>query len=229
MFRGPRRRLPSAALAAATLVATLTTGVLTAAPASAATSSRPSRAAAESSFGAKINASRHTRHNARLTRSTPLNTVARRWAAHLASTGRLEHNPKVWSQVKGWRYLAENVGVGSDVSGLHSAFMHSTGHRVNILTSRHTQVGIGVAYGHGRMWVVEVFERPLVTTTKRVPATISLGSRGSVVRKAQVKLHVPASGYFNHATWRKVRSYQWQHRIKVTGRLDPLTRRRLGV
>ncbi|GAB3597974.1 hypothetical protein GCM10027446_27050 [Angustibacter peucedani] len=227
MFRVTRRLPFGASLAGAAVVATLVGGVLVPAPAQAATST-PSRASAESDFAGRINASRSAADHAALVRSTGLNTVARAWAAHLASTGRLEHNPKVWSQVKGWRYLAENVGVGSDVASLHSAFMHSSGHKANILGTRYTRVGVGVAYGHGRTWVVEVFERPLVSRTW-TPPTISYGQKGPAVRNAQVKLRVKATGYFNRTTWHSVRSYQWQHRMKVTGRLDPPTRKRLHV
>jgi uncharacterized protein YkwD len=152
-----RRSRVTGAVTGLVLAASVAMGV-GAAPAQAST--RPSTTAAQRTFVRDINSARHHVHRSTLRTDATLTKVARRWAQHLASSGVLKHNPHVTSQVRGWRYLGENVGDGGTVGSLHSAFMHSAPHRANVLSKRYTRVGVGVAYGHGRMWVVEVFERP---------------------------------------------------------------------
>ena len=135
------------------LLASLLTGLATAAPASAA----PSVTSAERAFVSSINGYRRASHRTQLRTSPTLTLVARRWAQSMARSNRLAHNPRVTRQVHSWRYLGENVGVGGSTSSLHRAFMRSAPHRANLLSTRYTHVGVGVAYAHGRMWVVEVF------------------------------------------------------------------------
>src|SRR5690606_37465102 len=65
-----------------------------------------------------------------------------------------------------WLSLAENVGRGWDVDGLHNAFMKSAAHRANILDATWDYIGIGVVVdGRGEMWVTINF----VDTTVPVP------------------------------------------------------------
>jgi hypothetical protein len=100
--------------------------------------------------------------------SSDLTAVARRWAAHMAAHHRLEHNPNFAGQVCCWTRLGENVGVGSTVSQIHRAFMASSPHRANILSTSYTQVGIGTARGSdGKLYVDELFRRP----TRAAPRT----------------------------------------------------------
>ena len=224
----PRRsRRTSAVVAVLAVLASMVTALAAATPAQAA----PSTRSAERAFVNSINASRHASHRSRLATSGSLTTVARAWARSLARSGHLAHNPRITRQVRGWHYLGENVGVGGTVSSLHSAFMHSPAHRANVVSTRYTRIGVGVAYGHGRMWVVEVFDRPAQSarSTHRAPRTIGYGSRGTTVKKVQRKLHVRATGYFGPVTLRHVRAYQKRHHLHVTGRLDSATRHRLHV
>jgi uncharacterized protein YkwD len=228
--RAPRttRRRTSAAFAVLTVVAAVLTGLLTAAPAQAATSSTST----ERAFVSGINAARRASHRPQLSMSSQLTAVARSWAGSMARSNRLAHNPRVTAQVRSWRYLGENVGVGSTTSSLHQAFMGSAPHRANVLSSRYTRVGVGVAYGQGRMWVVEVFERPsghVSRTSSRTTRTIGYGSRGATVARLQRKLHVRPTGYFGPVTRAKVKAYQKRHHLRVSGRLDRPTRHRLGL
>jgi uncharacterized protein YkwD len=85
-----------------------------------------------------------------------LNRKAQSWAAYLASVGRLAHSDLRSGVPSGWRSLAENVGMGASISDVHARFMASGGHRSNILGGFNF-VGTGVARGHGRVWVVQVF------------------------------------------------------------------------
>ncbi|QYG93989.1 DUF4214 domain-containing protein [Iamia sp. SCSIO 61187] len=83
--------------------------------------------------------------------------VSRAWAANLARTGTLAHNPSYVGQiaryVPDWQKMTENVGYASTASRLHQAYMDSPGHRANILDRSVQRVGIGcVRDANGRMW-----------------------------------------------------------------------------
>ncbi len=223
----PRRLSVTTSLALLAVLASLLTGLATAAPASAA----PSVTSAERAFVSSINGYRRASHRTQLRTSPALTLVARRWAQSMARSNRLAHNPRVTRQVRSWRYLGENVGVGGSTSTLHRAFVRSAPHRANLLSSRYTHVGVGVAYARGRMWVVEVFERPAAAVSRsahRTP-TIGYGARGTTVKKIQRKLHVRPTGFYGTVTRSRVKAFQKRHRLHVTGKVDPTTRRRLGI
>lgn len=95
--------------------------------------------------------------------------VATRHAQRMASEGRLYHNPSLTSEVSGWQRLTENVGTGPAVGEVHDAFMASSSHRANILDGRVTEVGVGVAWSDGRLWVSQVFRLPDGSTTPPAP------------------------------------------------------------
>ena len=87
-------------------------------------------------------------------------TVARRHAARMASQKRIFHNSNLPREVSGWRAIGENVGMGSDVTPIHNAFMKSTSHRANILDRGFAEVGMGTATdSNGRLYVVQVFRQ----------------------------------------------------------------------
>ncbi|MGN6300042.1 MAG: CAP domain-containing protein [Angustibacter sp.] len=111
-------------------------------------------------FVSSINSARRAAGLAPLSSSGTLTSVARSWAASMAASHQLAHNPRLTSQVSGWKVLGENVGTGGSATAIHSAFMASAPHRANILSSRYSQVGVGVATGGGQLWVVEVFRLP---------------------------------------------------------------------
>lgn len=82
---------------------------------------------------------------------------ADRWSAQMAATGRMQHSRQQFTTDATW--AAENVGytTNRDARELHEGFMASSTHRDNILDSRATFVGLGVAEGHGRLWVTHQF------------------------------------------------------------------------
>ncbi len=59
-------------------------------------------------------------------------------------------------------YIAENIAVGKDSATIHSAWMHSPGHRANILNPRITAVGIAVVRGTSGLFAVEDFSEAFV-------------------------------------------------------------------
>jgi Cysteine-rich secretory protein family len=108
-------------------------------------------------FVSDTNSARSAHGTKALATSSDLTSIAQHWAQQMADSGELSHNPKLTSQVGHWQKLGENVGYGPDVETIQDAFMHSAGHRANILDPDFTQVGIGVVVKDGVVWVSEVF------------------------------------------------------------------------
>ena len=57
--------------------------------------------------------------------------------------------------------IAENIAVGRDPDAIHDAWMHSPGHRENILNPEVTAVGIAAVKGSGGLFAVQDFSRPV--------------------------------------------------------------------
>jgi uncharacterized protein YkwD len=112
-------------------------------------------------FVAQINGDRAMYHHRSLTVTSALTGSAQRWAASMARSSALAHNPNLATSITGWQYLGENVGVGYHIGDLKHAFWQSTGHRANMLDTDYTQVGVAVVYINGKVWVAEEFSRPL--------------------------------------------------------------------
>lgn len=228
--RRARRRLVGGLLAVAVAVTTFA-GLAGASSAAASTDGD------ESGFVASVNAARRTAGRPTYAVSADLTSVARRWAQSMAAGGSLRHNPNLAGQVSGWRFVGENVGVGYDVGGLHRAFMASPAHRANVLDADFSQVGIGVAYGGGRLWVAEVFRKPTATAAasairrpSRSTATVyRVGSRGTVVIAIQHRVGVPADGRYGRLTATGVMRWQRAHHQRVTGVVTPGGRRAMRV
>ena len=116
---------------------------------------------AEADFVGRINDARSSRGIGALSVDSELTGIARRWSQRMADEQSLSHNPNLAREVtQDWEKLAENVGLGSNVAGIHDAFMNSSAHRANILDTSLTHVGVGVVVdGSGQLWVTEVFMR----------------------------------------------------------------------
>ena len=115
-------------------------------------------AGSSSAFVAQINSLRAARGLPALAVNGSLNGVAQNWAAHMAATGALAHNAALGSQVPaGWRYIEENVGMGSNDAIIEATFAASPDHYGNIVNRGVTEVGVGVASAGAYLWVVEDF------------------------------------------------------------------------
>lgn len=135
---------------------------------------------AEQTFASRIGAERTERGLGSLTPAVDLQTVARRHAQRMADRGEPYHNPDLGSEVQGWDIVAENVGVGNDVDAIHTAFMGSPTHRDNILNGQVTELGVGVvASSDGRIWVVEIFRRPMAPSPAKTAPTPAPAPRPS--------------------------------------------------
>jgi hypothetical protein len=134
---------------------------------------------AEAQFLTLINQERTSRGMNALTVRSEVIPVARNWTAKLIGDQALSHNPSLATLMPAdWITIGENVGFGSSVDSLHTAFMNSPGHRANVLGDFH-QVGIGVDYdAKGRMWVTVDFmkSRDPQLAVSSAPAGGQMGS-----------------------------------------------------
>jgi len=138
--------------------------------------SRPADASPsmEQAFINEINALRGSQGLPALAVHSNLTSKARSWAQTMAGAGRIYHSDLQSGITANWKRLGENVGVGSDVTSLHNAFVASPTHYKNLVDSTFTHVGVGVYVGpDGTVWVAEEFMQLMETAppTTRAPIT----------------------------------------------------------
>ncbi|MCB0905879.1 MAG: hypothetical protein KDB63_02035 [Nocardioidaceae bacterium] len=98
---------------------------------------------------ARVNAVR-ARHDAkplRIHRCLTV-TVAQPWAVHLSKIRKLVHRDlgKVFDMCPGFSRLGENIAAGyPTAASVMKGWMHSAGHRENILNKSYTRIGLGLA------------------------------------------------------------------------------------
>jgi peptidoglycan hydrolase-like protein with peptidoglycan-binding domain len=221
-FSTTAHRITLAITTLALALAAVLTGALTAAPAGATT--------AEDGLTARLNGARSDQGLPSLATRSDLVTVARAQAARMADSGTLYHNPNLTTDVTNWRWVGENVGYGPDALTVHVAFMQSAPHRANILDRDYTEIGIGAVVVNGRVWVAEVFRRPMRITTSSV-ATFShvlhYGSTGAAVRRVQGRLNLRQTGYYGTYTRSAVSRFQKGQGWTGHGNVGPKTWARL--
>jgi hypothetical protein len=122
----------------------------------------PASASSESEFVSRTQGARSSHGVRAYGVRSDLASVARRQAQRMAAQRTIYHNPNLGSEVGNWRSVGENVGMGPSVASIHDAFMGSSSHRANILSTTFTEVGIGTAQGSdGKIYVSEVFRTPM--------------------------------------------------------------------
>jgi hypothetical protein len=165
---------------------------------------------AEAAFTSRLNVARTAHGVPRLVVRSDLVAVARAQAARMANRSVLYHNPRLTSDVKHWRWVGENVGYGPDAGTVHAAFMKSPPHRRNILDTDYTEIGIGTVTRGGRVWVAEVFRRPMrvAQLTPLFAHSLHVGSQGPAVRQVQAKLGLHVTGRYDDTTRRAVVRFQ---------------------
>jgi len=129
-------------------------------------------AAVASTLVQLTNAERSSAGRPALRSSSRLNEAAQLHADQMARLGRLEHvlsgaeypRPEDRLAAAGyqWSAYAENIAMGqSTPAAAMDSWMHSSGHRANILSTSVTEIGIGFARDSaGRPYYVQVFGRP---------------------------------------------------------------------
>ncbi|MDY7104047.1 MAG: CAP domain-containing protein [Actinomycetota bacterium] len=98
-------------------------------------------------------------HGRRVLRNSPsLRNKAQAWAEYLARLDRLVHSNLPHGVPPVWTSLAENVGYGANYRRIHTMWVRSDSHRVNMLNPRFDSVGVGMAWsGSNRLYAVHVF------------------------------------------------------------------------
>jgi uncharacterized protein YkwD len=100
-----------------------------------------------------VNQYRLEHDRAPLDQRMTLQESASAWAHELAESGNLRHSP---AALRG-EYGGEIVGYGPDWATVMAAWDKSDPHRAVMLDGDLTRVGIGKAWGDGRVWAVVVF------------------------------------------------------------------------
>jgi hypothetical protein len=128
-------------------------------PAGAAPTTAQAPASEAGSFVGHINALREAHGLNDLQTYGELNSIAQRWAQQMADAGAISHNANLPNEVSApWQSLGENVGVGTDVDGLFTAFVNSPAHYRNLVDPDYGYVGVGVVWGaDGRLYTCHVF------------------------------------------------------------------------
>lgn len=97
--------------------------------------------------------------------NSQLTRLAEKYALDMANRGFFSHyNPEGQSPFDrmkqagiSYKYAGENLAINTSVSSAETAFMHSAGHRANILNANYTEIGIGVVHSNGSVYVVQEF------------------------------------------------------------------------
>jgi uncharacterized protein YkwD len=184
---------------------------------------------AEAVFAARLNGARAAQGVTPLALRSDLVRVARAQAMRMADRSTLYHNPHLTTDVRNWRWVGENVGYGPDAARVHVAFMNSPPHRANILDNDYTEIGIGTVTRGARVWVAEVFRRPM-RTTRLLPEfgrLLQVGSQGPAVRQVQARLRVHVTGRYDGSTRLAVSRFQRAQGWAGHGRVGPRTWQRL--
>ncbi|MEA2434430.1 MAG: hypothetical protein QOG54_1887 [Actinomycetota bacterium] len=115
---------------------------------------------AERSFASLMNGERSKRSKGTMKLDPELSKAAIVHTNEMVKSNTLVHttSTSLKRRVTNWRTVGENVGVGSTVDSLHTAFMNSPAHKENILFSSFNNVGVGVIQKDDRMWVTVIFE-----------------------------------------------------------------------
>lgn len=110
---------------------------------------------------ALTNHARETRDRKDLNLNVKLSRLAKKHSRDMMDAGYLFHTDvdvlKKALAPYDWSVGGENIGVGSSLSDVQSAFMGSKEHRKNILLKAYDHAAIGVVRSDGKVWVTVIF------------------------------------------------------------------------
>ncbi|HWL90901.1 MAG TPA: CAP domain-containing protein [Actinomycetota bacterium] len=77
----------------------------------------------------------------------------------MANRNQIFHTNNLYDAVRAYHpsTWGENVGKAGRLTRVRSLWMHSSGHRANILKARYRRIGIGVVKARGAVWVTAIF------------------------------------------------------------------------
>ena len=77
----------------------------------------------------------------------------------MADRNQIFHTNNLYDAVRAYHpsTWGENVGMAGLLTRVRSLWMHSSGHRANILKARYRRIGIGVVKARGAVWVTAIF------------------------------------------------------------------------
>ena len=108
--------------------------------------------------------------------------------SHHELSHRLPNEPELRDRVAvtgiDFSMAGENVAYDANAQHAHVEFMHSPGHRANILQSKFNAVGIGIVHQGNLIWVTEDFAQRL-STTSASEAAITVMRKYSELRKKE--------------------------------------------
>jgi uncharacterized protein YkwD len=88
-----------------------------------------------------------------------LSALAWTHSKRMARRNRVFHTKDLYSAVRSYSpsCWGENVGMAARLYRVRTLWMHSAGHRANILKQRFRRIGIGVVKARGGVWVTAIF------------------------------------------------------------------------
>jgi uncharacterized protein YkwD len=127
----------------------------------------PPRNESERELFELLNHERAAKHLSELKWDDALFKAARQHALLMLDLNILEHQlpgePGLEERITAggarFTYIAENIAIGKDSATIHNGWMHSPGHRANILSPRVTSVGIAVVRGTAGLFAVQDFSQ----------------------------------------------------------------------
>ena len=105
----------------------------------------------------ELNADRSAQKLRTLPTQADAQRKAQAWADKLARENKLYHSKLSDGISTKWCSLGENVGYGPSVPAIQDAYMASSGHRANVLSTKWNGVGVGYAKNGNRIYTVQVF------------------------------------------------------------------------
>jgi len=110
----------------------------------------------------RLNQERAARHLPSLVWDATLANYAAAWSANMSVNG-FRHS-SIGGLLGPYNFVGENIAAGSPGTlegALHNAWMHSDGHRTNILAPGFSRVGVGAfCSANGSIWLTEDFGHP---------------------------------------------------------------------
>ena len=175
----------------------------------------------DAGFVAQINTSRAAAGLNPLLEHWDLVDDARRHTTEMMTAGSLFHSStdQLTAVTVGWSLIGENVGRGSDVDGLHQAFMDSPTHRDNVLGD-YSFVGVASdRTPEGALYVTVLFMQVPTSAPTTVPFS---AAAPSAVPSAMSSLSLaPATAAQPQLSWRPIDSH-WIRGELCVARLRPV-------